>query len=263
MAESLAAQWPRRRGLPPGWRLELFNSWVLLHSRSLVTMGLRERRLLALLALDGARARSYLAGMLWPNSSEHHANASLRASLSLIHRVSPGLVAVHGEALSLDADMAVDVDEFHRCTSQIAIDADTVDPFSAVEQLKRADLLPGWYDDWVVVERERMHQLRVRALESLAEVLLGRDTGLALVAAMAAVRLDPLRDRAHRALLRVHLADGNVVEAVRHYESFRTDLRREMGLAPSQATRGLIRPLLDAMDLPQAANEGRLTIRHG
>jgi len=246
MAEFLVSPWRGRSGLPSGWRLELFNSWLLQHDDDPVTVGFREQRLLALLALDGARARSYLSGILWPNSSEHHASASLRESVSRINHVSPGVVAVRGETLCLGPNLAVDVDEFHRCTNQIAADADTLDARSAVEQLKRADLLPGWYDDWILVEREQLQQLRVRALETLAEVLLGRDTDLALAAAMAAVRLDPLRDRAHRALLRVHLADGNEVEALRHYESFRAQLRREMGLAPSRAARELMQSLLAA-----------------
>lgn len=245
MAKSLAA--PQQGAAPPlGWRLELFNRWLLLHDDDPVPVGLREQRLLALLALDGTRARSYLAGVLWPDSSEHHAGANLRESLSRIRHLSPYLVTARAETLSLDADLAVDVAEFHLCLNQVATGAEGRDLRSAVELLPRADLLPGWYDNWVLLERERMHQLRVRALEYLAEVLLAQDTGLALAAAMAAIRLDPLRDRAHRAMLRVHLADGNEVEALRHFESFRAQLRWEIGLAPSAATCELMRPLLYA-----------------
>jgi DNA-binding SARP family transcriptional activator len=128
----------------------------------------------------------------------------------------------------------------------MATDADPIDLMSAMVQLKNADLLPGWYDDWVLCERERTQQLRVRALESLAEILLTRDTSLALAAAMTAIRLDPLRDRAHRAVLRVHLADGNEVAALRHYDSFCEQLRREMGLSPSRTALELMLPLLNA-----------------
>lgn len=245
MAKSLAAA--QHGGAPPQvWRLELFNRWLLLHDDDPVPVGSREQRLLALLALGGARARSYLAGVLWPDSSERHAGANLRESLSRIRHLSPYLVTVQAETLSLDTCLTVDLAEFELCLDQVAMGVDGRDLRSAVELLLQADLLPGWYEDWVLCERERIHQLRVRALENLAEVLVARDTGLALAAAMAAIRLDPLRDRAHRAVLRVHLADGNEVAALRHFESFQSQLRWEIGLAPSAATCELMRPLLRA-----------------
>jgi DNA-binding SARP family transcriptional activator len=103
--------------------------------------------------------------------------------------------------------------------------ADVLDPLTAVfsgvtpEVRPGGELLPGWYEDWVLVERERLRQLRMHALEALAEKLTeaGR-YGVAMQAAYAAVRADPVRESAHRAVVRVHLAEGNVLEALRAYE---------------------------------------------
>ena len=95
-------------------------------------------------------------------------------------------------------------------------------------------LLPGWYDDWVVFERERLHQLRLHALERTVSVLLGRGRlEIALQVALEAVRAEPLRETSTAALMSVYLAEGNVVDALHRYDVFRSLLAQELGLAPS------------------------------
>jgi DNA-binding SARP family transcriptional activator len=61
---------------------------------------------------------------------------------------------------------------------------------------------------------------------------------------LAAVSAEPLRESAHRELVEVHLAEGNVAEAVRQYDVYRHMLRRQLGLAPSPVMRRLVAPLL-------------------
>jgi DNA-binding SARP family transcriptional activator len=106
------------------------------------------------------------------------------------------------------------------------------------------DLLPGWYDDWVLVEAEDWRQLRLHALEMLA----GRLTavgcwGQAADAARAAVRAEPLRESAHAALIGVHLAEGNQSEAVRQFTLYRELLHAELGLEPTPRLRCLVQDL--------------------
>jgi DNA-binding SARP family transcriptional activator len=98
------------------------------------------------------------------------------------------------------------------------------------------ELLPGWYDDWVVFERERLSILRLHALEHCASVLAhGPLRGAALQLALEAVRAEPLRETANASLIEVYLAEGNVSDAVHHYDRFRDLLRRELGVDPSPA----------------------------
>ena len=119
-------------------------------------------------------------------------------------------------------------------------------PHAATTMLA-VDLLPDWYEDWVVGERERLRQLRLHALELLALRLTARGSfGLAAEAGLAALRSDPLRESANRALIRVFLAEGNPAEAVRHYRSYSTLLERELGLAPSAQMRELLEGLATA-----------------
>jgi DNA-binding SARP family transcriptional activator len=70
----------------------------------------------------------------------------------------------------------------------------------------------------VVFERERFHQLRIHALESLCDQLAAsRRYVQAEQAGLAAISGEPLRESAHRALIRVYLREGNRGEAIRQY----------------------------------------------
>jgi DNA-binding SARP family transcriptional activator len=98
----------------------------------------------------------------------------------------------------------------------------------------RGELLPGWYDDWVIFERERLRQLRLHALDALAERLTAQGRYAdALETAMESVQAEPLRESANRTIIAIHLAEANAAEALRHYRFFRDLLRSELGLEPS------------------------------
>jgi DNA-binding SARP family transcriptional activator len=108
-----------------------------------------------------------------------------------------------------------------------------------------ADLLPEWDEEWLGVEQEAYRQKRLHALERSAAALCehGRYTD-ALAAGLGAVRSEPLRESAHRRVIEVHLAEGNLSEALRHYDGYRRLLAQELGLAPSQRLRRMVAPLL-------------------
>jgi DNA-binding SARP family transcriptional activator len=103
------------------------------------------------------------------------------------------------------------------------------------------DLLPDWYDDWLADDRERVRQLRLHALESISDELSldGRHVA-AIQAALAAVRLDPLRETAHAALIRAHLAEGNRSEALRQFHRYREILATGLSVEPSESIRQMI-----------------------
>jgi DNA-binding SARP family transcriptional activator len=192
------------------------------------------QRLIAHLSLCGHPARGAIAGRLWPDVPETHAHGSLRSALWRVHKVVPGLFEVSGGAIGLAGSVRVDVRELTRWAEQV-LDPDVlVDGLVAPQVALRGELLPGWYDDWVLLERERLRQLRMHAFEALADKLAqaGR-YGEAVQAAYAAVRDEPLRESAHRAVVRVHLAEGNLAEAMRAYCAFRDLLAAELSVAPT------------------------------
>jgi DNA-binding SARP family transcriptional activator len=193
------------------------------------------QRLVAHLCLSRRSTRTATAGHLWPDVPEDHAHGSLRSALWRLKKAAPGLVEVSGDVLQLAADIRVDVRDLGDWARRAVAPTTGADDVALPDTALLGDLLPGWYDDWVLLERERLRQLRMQALEAVATRLasLGRH-GEALQAAHAAVKAEPLRESAHRTVIRIHLAEGNVVEAVRAYESFRTMLSTELGVPPSE-----------------------------
>ena len=106
--------------------------------------------------------------------------------------------------------------------------------------VESGELLPDWYDDWVMIERERLRQLRLHALEIVCRRLAAmRLFGPAVDAGLAAVLDEPLRESAQRALIEAHLAEGNRSEAIRQYNSYRERLYTELRLEPSPGLRRL------------------------
>ena len=199
------------------------------------------QRLVAHLCLSGGASRTATAGRLWPDVSECHAYGSLRSALWRLHKAAPSVIEVSGEVLRLSQDVRVDVRELsdwaQRAIAPPEDDAEIAVPDAALG----GDLLPGWYDDWVLFERERLHQLRLHALEATAARLAvhGRHWE-ALQAAYAAVRAEPLRESAHRTIVRVHLAEGNLAEAARAYELFRSMVGSELGVPPTEQMTRLV-----------------------
>ena len=125
-----------------------------------------------------------------------------------------------------------------------AISSHNADVNAAAQSCLSCDLLPDWYDDWVLVEAEDWRQLRLHALESLARrlVVLGR-TGEAISAAGAAVNAEPLRESARVTLICVHLAEGNQSEALGEFSRYRDLLHHELGLEPTGAMSSLVADL--------------------
>jgi DNA-binding SARP family transcriptional activator len=201
------------------------------------------QRLVAFLALlDTPVGRSYVAGMLWPETTTKRANANLRSSLWRTQRSCQHLVAASARHLELAARVVVDIRTARTYARQL-IQTSTVaaDPSLDLRVYLTVDLLPDWYDDWVIIERERYNQLRLHAIEALCRHLTtAGHHAEAIDAGLAAVRAEPLRESAHQVLIRAHLAEGNRWEAVRQYERCRRLLLDELGLEPSPALRALL-----------------------
>ena len=196
------------------------------------------QRLLAFLAIrGGVTGRAAVAGTLWPEATEIHACSNLRAALARLNRTYREMLQVSKLELSLARDVTVDIRYGQRLARRLldpAVTPERSDLSPAAIVILSGDLLPGWYDDWVLIEAEDWRQLRLHALEALASRLTAVGCwGQAADAATAAVRAEPLRESAHAALIQVHLAEGNQSEAVRQFTRYRALLHGELGLEPT------------------------------
>lgn len=204
------------------------------------------QRVVAFVALhERPVLRTYVAGTLWLESPEARAAGSLRSALWRIHRHTAELVVADADTLRLGTEVRVDLrDAETQAHTELAGDSSRITPDTLT-----LDLLPDWYEDWVLLERERFRQLRLRALESMCTRLAAAGRlDEALEAGQLALVGEPLRESAHRALVRLHLAEGNAAEALRQYRLCRRLLLEQLGVEPSSLMLELIAGL-DAGDM--------------
>ena len=206
------------------------------------------QRLLAFLALRGrAVTRAATAGTLWPEASQAHAHASLRSALARLDKSTREAIDVDVLDLRLAEGVAVDIRDSralaHRLLIVDTLPAEADMSAEAIAALS-SDLLPDWYDEWALVQAEDWRQLRLHALEALADSLAAAERyGDAITAALAAINAEPLRESAHATLIRVHLAEGNQSEALRAFARYRDLLKAELGLAPTPGLVALVSDL--------------------
>ena len=249
-------------------RIKLFGSLELERDgRPLARFASRKSgELFAYLALarKAPHTREHLAGVFWGDSAEERARHTLNTTLWRINRVleppesaasERGYLRITPQHIGFNAASGVwlDVAEFEtRC--ELAEQSEGPTRFTLYAQainLYRGDLLADCYEDWCIVERERLQGLYVRALAQL----MARNSGnseydLAIDCARRILTCDPLREEVHRDLMRLHLDAGQPAAALRQYRQCEDMLRDELGVDPAPETRALLTPILGATSGP-------------
>ena len=219
------------------------------------------QRLLAFLALhDRTVARVAVAGSMWPEVSDERAGISLRSALSRLDIATRDTILSASAGLSLVETVAVDLRNAQALAQRLLqpdANPDDADLGQAAVATLSSELLPDWYDDWVVAVAEDWRQLRMTALEAQSSWLVARNRlSDAVGAARAAIKVEPLRESAHAALIKVHLAEGNQSEALRAFDRYRTLLNKVLGIQPTTLLSDLVAdiqntsgPLADTVSL--------------
>ncbi|MEO8483703.1 MAG: AAA family ATPase [Acidobacteriota bacterium] len=211
----------------------------------------RQQELLAFLILHGRLApvpRQRVAAALWPESSDAQALTNLRRELHHLREGWPELDArVSAESRTLAWDTKggeVDVVAF-----EAAADRGLAEDRAALTdaaRIYRGDVLPDCTGEWIDADRERLRQRARKVLARLVD-LLERDHafGDAIEHAQHLCRLDPLDERTWCALMRCHARRGDRATALHLYQQCAALLKKDLGIAPSAATRMTYREILD------------------
>ncbi len=223
----------------------------------------RLQSLLAHLILhrDERVPRERLAYLFWPDSEESQARTNLRQALHLLRRALPDserFLETESRAVRWrdDAPVEFDVAEFERLAAGTGRES-----LEGAVGLYSGALLPDCYDDWIIPERDRMHEAFLAAAERLAELLEhDRDYRTAIPWARRLLDEDPLDEGSCQRLMRLHALAGDRAGALRVYHGFATALARETGVEPGPATREayerLLEPTEEQASKPSAPGTG-------
>lgn len=213
--------------------------------------------LLVYLACRGtSQPREAVAELLWPERTREQALTNLRVTLSRLRRVLAPYLTTNRQTVGMDpeSDYRLDVTELEAgITAYRSIRADRqrshddTDRLARTLALYRGEFLEGFYlpdspgfDEWVLMERERLHLLVTDATQELATLYLElEDYPAGIQQARRLVTLDPLREAGYRLLMRALARNGQRSAALRQYEICEQILADELGVTPAPTTRAL------------------------
>jgi DNA-binding SARP family transcriptional activator len=241
MDGSQAPETTEPRGAAPAVRVKLLSGFEVLVDGEQVAVPWSAQRVVAYLALhDRLQPRSAVASALWLDLTDQRAAANLRTALWKLKELRDQLILARGDRLGIAERVEVDLAALLNGVRKLVSGPPSEDPEPIEIPIEldtlSGDLLPDWDEDWLLFERERLHQLRIHAIEALSGQF--RRQGRyaeAVDAGLSAVAADPLRESAHRVLIEAHLAEGNVADARRQFERLRSALWESLGLLPSPA----------------------------
>ncbi len=254
-------------------QIRLLGDFVLQVDDDLVTAAATPRlqSLLAYLVLhrDAPQPRNRLAFLLWPDRPEAQALTNLRNLVFQLRRALPdGAQWLRAEGRTLqwnpDVPLALDVAAFvdairaAEAAEQAGRADDALRAWREAVESYRGELLPSCYDEWILPEREWLHNSYLSATVRLVKRLEEQRAYAAAAGYLQRLlRFDPLDEAAYRDLIRLHALDGDRAAALHTYHACATTLERELGLAPSPATRELYERLVQAPDAPALPPDGR------
>jgi len=207
--------------------------------------------LLAFLALNAGvtQRREKLASLLWPEASETNARSYLRQALWRI-RKSLESTALSGEDYLQISDISVTFDDQADFWLDTAVLLATAESQSQEELIKtvrlyHGELLPGFYDEWVVLERDRLENAYHQKMNLLLERLIQSEHwDEVLEWGEGWIRRGYSPEPAFRALMQAYAGLGDLGMVNATYQRCVESLNRELDLDPSAETQQLYEHIL-------------------
>jgi DNA-binding SARP family transcriptional activator len=206
-----------------------------------------------------AHARALLWGLFWGDSNETQARHSLSTAIwRLQNWLQPFQTGESSLLVSEDQQVALnpsggfwlDTAEFEQ-RIELGRQINGSNPDLAAASLSHAldlyqgDLLEGYYADWILGERDRLHQLYLQALVHLMVYHGGRrEYRQAITYGQRILQDDPLREDVQRELMKLFALDHQPAEALLQYRRCVAVLRDELGIEPMPETQTVFRHLV-------------------
>jgi hypothetical protein len=243
----------------------LFGAPLISYGRQRMPVPEGSRHLLVFVAVRiGWAERCYAAGIQGPTGDDIRAAGNLRSFRWCLNSIGIRLLKTDKYDLAMRHDVLGDLHIVDACAIRlIRGSAPSEDRGMISPGVDVIGLLPGWYDDWELMERERIVQRLLHALETLGRQLAQTGRNAQKVdAAMMAVTAEPLCETAQDALIQMHIGEGNWVEGRRSFEAYRNLLERELrGTQPDPKLASIVRRTVWPSKLAATAASSRIA-RH-
>ena len=192
-----------------------------------------------------AHRREKLAGMLWPDSLEETARDNLRHALWRMRKAlesasSTRFLQADDVAIGFkeSSDYWLDAADLEKLTENASTDEVMI-----VLSNYQGELLPGFYDEWLISEREHLYSIFEHHMARLMALLQKEKRWLDILDwGERWIKLGQRPEPAYRALMTAHAAKGDMSKVAATYERCMKSLK-EFGIEPSEQTHLLYRNL--------------------
>jgi predicted ATPase/DNA-binding SARP family transcriptional activator len=241
------------------WRIEILGGLRAVQGDRVLTRFRTQKTgsLLAYLAYYSQRShlRDALIELFWPDGDPSAGRNNLSRELSWLRQhleppsLPPGtVIAADRAGIRLNpVAVATDVDAFEaalRAAERAASPVESAQHLAEAIEAYGGELLPGFYDGWILQEREWLTDRYFQALRQLlAHMEQAGELPRALEYARQGVRADPLREEAHRDLMRLLAAAGQPAAALRQYRELERLLKQGLDAEPAAAIQALARDI--------------------
>ena len=225
---------------------------------------LTSKKLAALLAFlclthPTPHTREKLLALLWGRQFDTQGRQNLRKTLSNLRRIfGEDVIVSISDTISLRPGLIFcDVTSF-----EMLIGEGSSDSLHRALDLYKDQLLvdlklseEGW-SQWLAREQQRLGEMAINAALTLGEAEFERgNSDQAMTFAKRAVAIDPIREDAHRLLMRAASIAGRTAQALQHFDSLIALLNRELGVRPDEITSRLAAEIRAKADASSAAAE--------
>src|SRR6266540_3566575 len=208
-----------------------------------------------ILSAGTSHRREKLAGMLWPDSLEETARDNLRHALWRMRKALEAASStrfLHTDDVVIgfkeSSDYWLDAAELEKLSESAS-----VDELMAVLSSYQGELLPGFYEEWVVLEREHLYSIFEHQMARLLSLLQNENRWLDILDwGERWIKLGQKPEPAYRALMSAHAAKGDMSKVAATYERCVKSLK-EYGIEPSEQTRALYERLKAGKEIFETA----------
>jgi DNA-binding SARP family transcriptional activator/predicted ATPase len=250
----------------PTLNIQLLSGFHLSHEDQEIKSIRSERLILLvsylLLNFEKPLSRKQLAFTFWADTTEEQARTNLRNLLHHLRKAFPEIdLFLDTEGLTVqwksNASIELDVTHFKTALANAKLAPDDTLRVQLLKQAVnayRGELLPGYYEDWVLSHREEIHRAYLTALGQLAKLLEdSRQYEEAIEMANRIIRSEPLNESAYQLAMRLHALGNDRAGALQAYHACLTVMRRELDMEPSIEIKALYEQLIRSGETPSAA----------
>ncbi len=153
--------------------VRLFGTFAIQHDGKPVVLSSRAAQSLfayLILTAGSQHRREKLAGMLWPEDPEERARAYLRHELWRIRKALPSVPILNTNDIDISFETSVQFWLDAKLLLELRENA-SIDELMTALTACQGEFLSGFYDQWILTEREHMNALYDQGMERLLELL--------------------------------------------------------------------------------------------